>query len=234
MGYPHSGGEVAQPRAGWAHSNREGNVDAEQRPIAGRLQRPGWKDPRLLIGLVLIAVSVMATASIVSGADRTDPQYVARDSLTPGTVITEDHLAVLHVRVGAGEYVMLGEPIVGMVITRVVGAGELIPSSALASPDSFAARPIAVTTARPLAQGIERGAIVDVWLTSAGSGEVESVLIAGELVVDQVERRAGAFSSGAVETVYLMVPKRDVGDFLAALASEGEVTVVGIAGSATS
>ncbi len=202
-------------------------------PIAGRLKRPGWTDPRLLVGVLLIAISVAATATVVSRADRTEAYLVARGTLTPGTVLSESNVVIAHVRIGDG-YVLEEEAPWGSVITRVVGQGELIPDSALAERGAFDSRPVAVSSALPLAVGIEPGAIVDVWMTREGLGGQESVLIASGLIVDQVDRGSGAFSGSSDEVVYVLVPAEDVGDFLATLADDGEVAIVGLGGNGSS
>ncbi len=201
-------------------------------PIAARLKRPGWADPRLIIGLGLIAVSVWGTTSLVSRADHTEPYLVARDTLTPGTPLSERNVVVSHVRIGEG-YLSAEDPPWGSVVTRTIAPGELIPASAVDEPEDFSSRPVAVASSLPLAEGIEPGAVVDVWLIREGLVGSESVLVASGLVIDQVDRDSGAFSSGA-ETAYVLVPADEVGDFLAALAEEGDVVVVGTAGRGTS
>lgn len=201
-------------------------------PIAGRLKRPGWTDPRLLIGLALVALSVWGTASIVAGADRTEPYLVAKETLTPGTVIDEDSVLITNVRIGEG-YVSAEEPPWGSIVTRTVVAGELIPASAIEDAGDFDLRPVAVASSLPLADGIEPGATVDVWLVREGLMGSESLLVASGLVIDQVDRGSGAFTNG-VETVYVLVPADEVGEFLSALADEGEVAVVGMPGGGSS
>lgn len=199
-------------------------------PVGGRLRRPGWTDPRLLVGLLLVAVAVVGTVTVLSQADRTEPYLAARSTLTPGTVLDESNAVIVRVRVGDG-YIPAVDPVPwGSVVTRTVGAGELVPASAIADAGGFGSRPIAVSSALPLADGIVPGAVVDVWLTREGFAGPESSLVGAGLVVDQVDRGTGAFSSGAADTVYVLVPARDVGDFLAALADEGEVAVVGLGG----
>lgn len=194
-------------------------------PIAARLKRPGWMDPRLLVGLMLIAISVWGTTSLVSRADRTEPFLVARETLTPGTPLSEKNVVISHVRIGDG-YISAEHPPWGSVVTRTIAPGELIPSSAVEDSEDFDSRPVAVSSALPLAEGIEPGAVVDVWLVREGLAGSESVLVASELVIDQVDRDSGAFSAGT-ETAYVLVPADEVGDFLASLAEEGDVVVVG-------
>lgn len=201
-------------------------------PVAGRLRRPGWRDPRLLVGLLLIAVAVTAVAGIVRSADTTFPYYAAADTLTPGTVLTTDDVVVVRVRVPDGTYVAPGEEPWGQVVTRVVGNGELMPHAALATPAEFDGRPIAVRTSLPLADGVERGSVVDVYLTRTDADEPRTELVASSLVVESVDHDSGSFSAGSVETVYVVVPQRDIEQFLDALAAEGDISVVGPAGGA--
>lgn len=201
-------------------------------PVAGRLRRPGWRDPRLLVGLLLIAVAVTAVAGIVRSADTTFPYYAAADTLTPGTVLTTDDVVVVRVRVPDGTYVAPGEEPWGQVVTRVVGNGELVPRAALAAPADFDGRPIAVRTSLPLADGVERGSVVDVYLTRTDADEPRTELVASSLVVESVDHDSGSFSAGSVETVYVVVPQRDIEQFLDALAAEGDISVVGPAGGA--
>ena len=199
-------------------------------PVAGRLRRPGWRDPRLLVGLLLIAISVTAVTGIVRSSDTTVPYYAAKDTLTPGTVLARDDVVVVQVRIPDGTYVEPGEEPWGQVVTRVVGDGELVPHAALADQDEFTGRPIAVRTSLPLADGVERGSLVDVYLTRTDDDEPETTLVASNLVVESIDRDSGSFSAGSEETVYVVVPQKDIEDFLDALAADGDISVVGLPG----
>ncbi len=198
-------------------------------PVAGRLRRPGWRDPRLLIGLLLIAISVISVSAVVRSADETSPYYAARTTLTPGSVVTRDDVRVVHVRLEGGDYIPAGEEPWGQVVTRVVGKGELVPAGALAAADAFDARTIAVRTSLPLAEGIVEGSTVDVFVTSDDAKPTTSVVARG-LIVESVEQDKGSFSGSSIETVYVVVPKAGVEDLLDALASGGGISVVGLAG----
>jgi hypothetical protein len=114
-------------------------------------------------------------------------------------------------------------------VTRVVGEGELLPAGALADAGDFASRTVAVQTSLPLAEGIDAGSLVDIYLTTDGDKPSTSV-VARALTVESVERGKGSYSGTTVETVYAVVPKDDIEALLDALASGGAVSVVGIAG----
>jgi hypothetical protein len=136
---------------------------------------------------------------------------------------------VVRVRLDGGDYVAAGEEPWGMVVTRVVGKGELLPSAALAAPDNFDARTIAVRTSLPLAEGIDAGSVVDVYLTTDDAAPATRVVARG-LTVESVAHDGGSFSGTTIETVYVVVPDGGVENLLDALASGGGISVVGLAG----
>jgi len=198
-------------------------------PIAGRLRRPGWRDPRLLLGLLLIAVSVTAVTATVRAADETTPYYAARSTLTPGAIVTRDDVKVVRVRLEGGTYVAPGDEPWGKVVARVIGRDELLPAGALTAPDNFAARTIAVRTTLPLADGIDAGSVVDIYLTTDDDSPSTTVVARG-LTVESVEHDDGSFSASTVETVYVVAARDEVEGLLDALASRGDISVVGLAG----
>src|SRR5690554_2394750 len=70
-------------------------------PPATRLRRPSWRDPRLVVGLLLVAVSVAAGSWVVTSAQAATPVWVARGTLTPGTQLSTEHLVAADVRLGS-------------------------------------------------------------------------------------------------------------------------------------
>ena len=200
-------------------------------PVVGRLRRPGWRDPRLVVGLFLVAVSVAAVTNIVARADLTTAHFAARETITPGTVLEESDFVLVNVKVGQGLYVEASGQPWGQVTTRVIGQGELIPVEALVSPEEADGRPVPVQTSLPLAEGIVAGSTVDVYVTYLDDleGSVTEAVAKG-LTVQSVETPSGGFSSTSQQTVYVTVPEDEVADFLTAIAVDGDISVVGLGG----
>ena len=199
--------------------------------VAGRLRRPSWRDPRLLVGLALMALAVVAVVAIVNRADTTEPFFAAARDLAPGAALGEDDLVVVHVRVSEGEYVPQEQSPAGRVLNRAVGAGELIPASSLVEPDDYTARSVAVVSSMPLADGVGVGSLVDVWVTLEDDTGTHSSLVGSGLSVTDVREAESSLGSAGGQTVYIAVPSGDVGDVLDAVASDGEVAIVAAAGS---
>ena len=198
--------------------------------VVGRVRRPSWRDPRLLIGLVLIAVAVAAVVGIVQQSDTTEPFYAAAHDLAPGTVIGDGDLVVVHVRVSSGEYVPQADAVAGRVLGRTVGEGELVPASALIDRDAYSARSIAVQTSMPLADGVGVGSSVDLWVTVSDDSGPHSSLVGSGLAVTDVREAKSTLAGGGGQTVYVAVPLGDVAKVLDAVSSDGEIAIVATGG----
>jgi hypothetical protein len=217
-------------------------------PPAVRLRRPGWRDPRLLVGLVLVAASVALGSAAVAGAGRTVPVLAAREALVPGAALDDDAVLVREVRLAeAGDlYVRADAPRDRLVVTRTVGAGELVPAAAVAPAAALDVRTVAITPREALSAEVRRGAGVDLWFVpdpgrgtgagAAGSGPAAvaaatPTMLAADVTVAEVSQSRTALSVAGGTTVQVLVPLDLLPDVLAALATDGSVEVVPVAGA---
>jgi len=210
-------------------------------PTATRLRRPGWRDPRLLVGLVLIAASVALGSWAVTTAQHTVPVYVARDVLVPGDALTSAALVVADVRLGddVDGYLRADEPLPdGAVLLRAVGARELVPVAAVGSAADLDVRAVPVALSGPAPSGLVAGSRVDLWFTpeagnGAGAPAADRVPreLAAALTVAELSSPDGAFVGGGARTVHVLVPVDDLPSVLGALASGGTVDLVPVPGA---
>lgn len=223
--------------------------DAPVSPPAVRLNRPGWRDPRLLLGVVLVALSVALGSWLVSAAARTVPVYAAEGALVPGDVVSADRLVVAQVPVGetSAHYLSGSRPVPeGLTVVRTVGDGELVPLSALASGDRVDVRPVAITPTTPLPSAVVEGSRVDLWFVPeatagpsgpAGSAEAgtdpgSARELAAGLTVAEVSGPDGGFALGTGVTVHVLVPVDMLAGVLATLGADGSVEIVHVPGGA--
>jgi hypothetical protein len=174
----------------------------------------------------------------VRDAAATVQVYAAGEALTPGDPVDADVLSVREVRLGEDEglyhLVVDGVPD-GAVVTRTVGAGELVPRSAVGDAAAVDLRPVVVPLGLAVPADLAAGAVVDLWLTPpapiGGVGQPaaagpEPALVAAELVVAEVVEDDSMLSGTTGTSVELLVPRLDLPDVLAALSSEGQLVAV--------
>ena len=96
----------------------EENVVGPTAPVM-RLRKPRWKDPRLIVGIVLVVASVLMGALLVSRLSATTPVLVARSAIVPGQTIEASDFVVAEVRLGDHT-------------ERYAGSVEAVPDGAVA------------------------------------------------------------------------------------------------------
>ena len=208
-------------------------------PVAVRLRRPGWRDPRLLVGVAMVAGSVALGSWVVRSAQTTVPVYVAREALVPGQRIAADDVVVADVQLADGaleRYLRADEPLpADAVAVRVVGQDELVPADALGSAADLDVRSVAIPLERAPSRDVTVGALVDVWFSPAASGaDVEAEdprQLASSLPVAEVSRPERSLGGAGGSAVHVLVPQGQLPDVLAALASDGVLDVVPVPGT---
>ncbi len=197
-----------------------------------RLRRPSWRDPRLLVGLLIVLLSAAGVMGLLVSQDRTVAVYAAERPLSTGDQLSTEDLRTVRVRIpDAAQHYLSGEQEVpeGMRLTRRVEAGELLPASALAEEDPSGRQAVTVQVDHDLARAVQPGRLVDVWaVTPAASAEQEpdvALLAAGAEVTD-IRESSSAFGTSGWVTVEMLVTAEELTDLLAATGSGAVVSVV--------
>ncbi|MBM7830081.1 uncharacterized protein (DUF433 family) [Agromyces cerinus] len=187
-------------------------------------------DPRLIIGIVLIAGSTFGVWTLVSGLDDGVEVYVARDTLASGTRIQVDDLGTESVRLGASaqHYLVAGEfPEGGLVVARTIEAGEIVPDASVDATDRAGLATVVVPSRGPLPADVTSGTRVDVWTAAemeGGGYEPPTVLVAGAEIAGVIESEGMVSSAGT--SVEVLVPREKVAALLGALASGDAIDLV--------
>jgi hypothetical protein len=187
-------------------------------------------DPRLAIGIVLVAVSTAGVWMLVTSLDDSAEVYAVRETVTPGTRIEAGDLAVEGVRLGAAadRYLTPADlPTDGLVVVRTIEAGELVPASAVDEIDRTALATVVVPARAALPSGLGAGSTADVWAArevERGTYEPPSVLIPAAEIAG-IQQSEGMVDS-AGPSVELLVPRDKVAALLDALASGDTIDLV--------
>lgn len=194
-----------------------------------RLRKPSWTDARLVAGVLMVLVSVVAGAAIVGDADRSVEVWAVRRALPAGTTLTSDDLTRRRVRLFGDDqrrYVDArgGDP-AGRVLLRGLGDGDLLPLSALADRDTSASRVVGLPLDRAHALGgeVDRGDVVDVLATRKTAKGLETYAVARNVRVVGVDRPSGGFAAGGAAFVVLVEVAPDLAIDLAAALRGAEV-----------
>jgi hypothetical protein len=220
-------------------------------PAAVRLQRPRWRDPRLVVGVLLVFASVVLGSLVVGRGDVRSPFYAARTTLVPGQRLTEADLTPVEVRLGSAgaRYVEADralEP--DRFVLREVRAGELVPEASVGGRGEVAVQPVTVPVEAGTAATLVAGSRVDVYVNpprggqSAGqpggpSGASPGAYAGPQLTlravsVARIPRQGGALGGGSSQQpVQIMAPVGSIRELIATVDNGSRITLVPVPGT---
>ena len=205
-------------------------------PAASRTTPPGWRDPRLWIGIALVTGSVVAGARILAGADDMTAVWSASSDLVAGQTLTADDLTATRVRfdddADQERYLAVDDELpTALTLTRPLATGELVPAGALGeqSDDDTVAVSIAVS-AEHVPTDLVRGSRVDVWVIGEDRrSRADAELVLGDVLILDAPLVSDSFASATSRQLVLAVPHDDEESLGQVLAASGDdrVRVVG-------
>lgn len=210
-------------------------------PSAKRLQRPSWRDSRLVVGLLLVVVAATLGAKAVASADDRVPVWVAASNLVAGDKVEEASFARADVRLADGMNGYLAAdapPPTGSFMLRDVRAGELVPASAVGGADSVDVQRVTVRADAMSTTGLARGSRVDVFVTPKTSTQSDAATttrtkkVLESAAVAAVLTSTGGFGSGSMTSVQIYVPSDKVQPLVEAVDADAKLTLVPAVGAA--
>ncbi len=189
---------------------------------------------RLIFAVVLIIASFLSAYFLSATANRTKIYWTSKSILSPGMIITSGDLVESRVALNAiaGGYLLANLDVKRSIVMTRVGAGELIPSSAISTElenIQLSAVPISVL-ASDLPTNILTGEVVNLY--QIGDPRLIGNIVAPALILSSVSivgvDKKGENLGGAI-TLTLSVKKVDVLKVLSATSS-GRLVVVRVYG----
>jgi hypothetical protein len=178
-------------------------------PPASRFRRPSWLDPRLIVGVLLVLVSVLVGARVLASADQSVQVWAARADLAAGTTLGAADVRTVRVQLyeSAGGYLAASASPVGRTLLRPLSAGDLLPRSALGGSPAGSLVSIAVSP-QHVPTSLRVGQRIDVYATTKPTAAVaaKTVRVLAGVPVQQVRvPDAGVLSSTAQVAVVVRV-----------------------------
>ena len=212
-------------------------------PTAKRLQRPSWRDARLLVGLVLVLLGTALGARIIATSDDTVPMYAASTVIRPGDHLTSDNVRRVDVQLGdeTSRYLSARSAVPDdSYALRDIPEGELVPVSAVGTGSTVTVQAVTVEVDANSARGLPANAVVDVWVSSRDTQSTQERYLEATLALERVSvspvsqdtsRFGAAASSMAVQ---LRVPRNKVAEIIAAVDRQSRFTLVPVPGQGAS
>lgn len=209
--------------------------ERDQVATARRLRLPGWRDTRLLVGVLLVVLAVAGGIRLFSTLEDTTAVYAAAHPILPGQEVLDEDLEPVGVRMEAAlsHYVDATQPLAaGTVALRQVDEGELVPAGALGTTSQTRDKTVTVPVDPASAQTLTVGTVVDVWVSrqddeQVGTAYHEPELLLSSAIIARTPSTGNGLGMGVGRAaVQVVVPGDQVGAVISSVDQEAKVTLV--------
>jgi hypothetical protein len=162
------------------------------------------KNSRLITGISLFIIAILAASLIAKEANRTVYVWASATELAPGNIITAADIKATPVLLpeSAKNYLSASAQIIGTVVKSRVAVGDLIPLAAIASTlDQLTLRAVPLTIeSTDLPMGLTRGEVIDIYAipTSDPRSIGEATLLTERVSVSAVSERNNSGKASVV------------------------------------
>ncbi len=191
-------------------------------PAATRARAQRWRDPRLWVGVALVAVSVVVGARIAGAETDSVRVWAAARDLPAGHLVDAEDLVVSRVTFetdGAQEhYLAVDAPLPGgRQLAHPLAAGDLVAASSLGTSETEGLRQVSLAVdSTQLPTGVAAGSVVDVWVVGEGEqGRVSAQEVLTDVVVVAAPRPRESFGSVVGRRQLVLGVEEDQTDALA-------------------
>jgi len=184
------------------------------------------RNSRRLFASCAIVISIIAALSLAGISQSSTPVWIASHPLAPGSVLSRSDITHAHASLGplAKNYYTGDAKIIGNVVTRQIGGGELIPLNAIAqvgTVSDFRQLPIGIARS-DLPGDLTAGDRVDLYAIPRDPGKLPE-LVANNIRIQGVDLKSRDL--GGAITVLFLVHEREVMAIVDSLTS-GRIVVV--------
>jgi hypothetical protein len=189
------------------------------------------RNPRAIFGAGLLLTSLIAALALTSAANRSVLVWSAKGELAVGDVIASSDLRETKVMLPENSklYLSSGAKLIGSIVTRKIGAGELIPTDALSRTSKgidLNSVPLKVAK-NDLPGDLQTGQSIDLYILPisglASQKSSPTNLVAANLSVEGIDQKSRDL--GGDVGVVLKVPQNLVEELLSNVAS-GRIVLV--------
>jgi len=201
-----------------------------------RLHIRPWRDPRLVLGVLLVLGATVLGARLAAAGDDRVAYWSVRADVVPGDVVTRDDLRTTRVRLSdasAATYVRADEefaaPLESLVWAHPLAGGSLVARTSLVTRSSTARGQLPLSVAQGAAPAdLARGDLVDVWVGPGPGDEpgAETVRVLEGVRVLQSGDDAAATGGSLGQTVLVDVDEARLDADVIGTVGAGHVTLV--------
>ena len=208
----------------------------KKRATASRLRIRPWRDPRLLIGVLLVLGSTILGARLVAAGDDTVRYWALDHQVAPGDPVSADDMVAVRVHLSdslSDHYIRADEefsaPLDSLQWGERGAGGTLVERSSLLSKATVGRSQLPLSVASGASPAdLERGDLVDVWV-GPGPGDNsrdEAVRVLRAVRIVETGDESASVGGSLAQTILVDVADATLGGSVIGTVASGHVTLV--------
>ena len=199
---------------------------------APRIRTPGWRDPRLIVGVILVVLSVAGVVALMQSADSRQGYWAASVDVVPGAKVkAEDfHIVQASMSEAANMYWPAERELPAeFYVASTVLQGEFLAHRQVSEADPGGRQQVGIRVSEDMPAAVSTGSRADVWVALAdtdgrGYEEPHKLITSAEVV--GIDDNTSAFAAAETTTVYLMLSQDALPGVLDAQANGAKISLV--------
>lgn len=204
-----------------------------EKPVeASRIRTPGWRDPRLIVGIILVVLSVTGVVALIQAMDARQGYWAASVDIVPGaeTSAEDFHIVQASMSESADRYWIAEDQLPrNFLVSSTIRQGEMLPVQDVAESDPDGRQQVGVRVSQDMPAAVSVGSRADAWVALAsadGRGFEEPTKLISNAEVVGTDENSSAFASADTTTVYLMLSEDALPTVLDAQANGAQISLV--------
>lgn len=199
---------------------------------ASRIRTPGWRDPRLIIGIILVVLSVAGVVTLIQSMDARQGYWAASVDIVPGAQASAEdfHIVQASMAESADRYWTAEDELPPhFLVSSTIRSGELLPVHDVAESDPDGRQQVGVRVSQDMPSAVTLGSRADAWVALAsedGRGFEEPAKLISNAEVVGMDDSSSAFAAADTTTVYLMLSEDSLPTVLDAQANGAQISLV--------
>src|SRR5690625_4906457 len=137
---------------------------------ARRIRPPGWRGPRLIIGVLLVTLSVAGVVTLVQSIDERQGNWAASDDIVPGAKDSAEdlHVGQASMSDSSDNYWLADQELPPeFLVTSTILQGELLAQRQVTETDPDGRQQVGTRVVDDMPAVVTTGSRVDVWVAAA-------------------------------------------------------------------
>lgn len=204
-----------------------------EKPVeASRIRTPGWRDPRLIAGIILVVLSVTGVVALMQSMDARQGYWAASVDIVPGAEASAEdfHIVQASMSESSDRYWIANDQLPpSFLVSSTIRQGELLPVQGVAESDPDGRQQVGVRVSQDMPAAVSVGSRADAWValaSSDGRGFEEPTRLISNAEVVGMDDSSSAFAAADTTTVYLMLSQDAVPTVLDAQANGAQISLV--------